>query len=51
MLFKDVLTRAGTYEETRARAIQAIQDANESETALRVTSSYLVFTIASSAAA
>ena len=45
MLFKDVLTRAGTYEEIRARAVQAIQDANESATGLRVTSSYLVFTV------
>jgi hypothetical protein len=50
MLFKDVLTRAGTYEETRARAIQAIQDANESGDGLRVTSSYLVFTVAPRAA-
>jgi len=46
MLFKDVLTRAGRYEETRARAVQAIEDASESETALRLTSSYLIFTVA-----
>jgi hypothetical protein len=46
ILFKDVLTRAGRYEETRARATEAIQAANESATALRVTSSYLVFTVA-----
>jgi ubiquinone/menaquinone biosynthesis C-methylase UbiE len=46
MLFKDVLTRAGTYEDTRARALAVLESANESETALRVTSSYLIFTVA-----
>jgi hypothetical protein len=50
MLFKDVLTRAGRYEETRARAVEAIEAANESDTALRVTSSYFVFTVARPAA-
>ena len=46
MLFKDVLTRAGTYEDTRAKALAAIEAANESDSALRVTSRYLVFTVA-----
>jgi SAM-dependent methyltransferase len=46
VLFKDVLTRAGAYEATRAKAVAAIEAANESETALRVTSRYLVFTVA-----
>jgi ubiquinone/menaquinone biosynthesis C-methylase UbiE len=46
MLFKDVLTRAGTYEDTRTRAFEAIHAANESGTALRVTSSYFIFTVA-----
>jgi SAM-dependent methyltransferase len=45
MLFKDVLTRAGTYDDARTKAIAAIRDGNESDTALRVTSRYLVFTI------
>jgi ubiquinone/menaquinone biosynthesis C-methylase UbiE len=45
MLFKDVLTRAGSYEEVRAQAVAAIERHNQSDTALRVTSSYLVFTV------
>jgi ubiquinone/menaquinone biosynthesis C-methylase UbiE len=45
MLFKDVLTRAGSYEDVRARAVAAIQRHNTSDAALRVTSSYLVFTV------
>jgi ubiquinone/menaquinone biosynthesis C-methylase UbiE len=50
IVFKDVLTRNGTYEEKRAEAIAAIERHNEAQTALRVTSSYLVFTVAPRAA-
>jgi SAM-dependent methyltransferase len=42
MVFKDVLTRAGNYDETRARAVAALGD----DRPLRVSSSYLVFTVA-----
>jgi SAM-dependent methyltransferase len=45
MLFMDVLTRSGTYEDKRAEAIAALERHNDSSTGLRVTSSYLVFTI------
>lgn len=45
ILFKDVLTRAGTYAETRARALAALGD----DQPLRVTSSYFIFTIESAA--
>jgi len=41
MMFKDVLTRAGTYDEVRARAKAALGDAEP----LRVTSSYFIFTV------
>ena len=50
MVFKDVLTRNGTYAEKRAEAIAAIERHNEARTGLRVTSSYLVFTVAPRAA-
>ena len=50
MVFKDVLTRNGIYEEKRAEAIAAIERHNEAQTGLRVTSSYLVFTVAPRAA-
>jgi ubiquinone/menaquinone biosynthesis C-methylase UbiE len=46
IVFKDVLTRAGNYDETRARAVAALGD----DRPLRVTSSYLVFTVARRAA-
>jgi ubiquinone/menaquinone biosynthesis C-methylase UbiE len=42
MLFKDVLTGAGNYDEIRARAVAALGD----DRPLRVSSSYLVFTVA-----
>jgi SAM-dependent methyltransferase len=45
MLFRDVLTRNGSYEEKRAEAIEAIGRHNESGTALRVSSGYFVFTV------
>jgi SAM-dependent methyltransferase len=41
MMFKDVLTRAGTYDEVRARAKAALGDGEP----LRVTSSYFIFTV------
>jgi ubiquinone/menaquinone biosynthesis C-methylase UbiE len=46
MLFKDVLSRAGRYDDARATAIKVLEDANESDTRMRVTSSYFVFTVA-----
>jgi len=46
MLFKDVLTQAGTYDETRARAVAVLGE----DRPLSVTSSYLVFTVARRAA-
>ena len=50
IVFKDVLTRNGTYEEERAEALAAIERHNEAPTGLRVSSSYLVFTVAPRAA-
>ena len=41
MLFRDVLTRAGTYDEVRERAKAALG----TDEPLRVTSSYFIFTI------
>ena len=41
MMFKDVLTRAGTYDDVRIRAKQALGD----DAPLRVTSSYFIFTV------
>ena len=41
MLFRDVLTRAGSYDDVRARALAALGDGRP----LRVTSSYFIFTI------
>jgi SAM-dependent methyltransferase len=41
MMFKDVLTRAGTYDEVRAKAKAALGD----DEPLRVTSSYFIFTV------
>jgi len=41
MMFKDVLTRAGTYDEVRAEAKAALGD----DEPLRITSSYFIFTV------
>jgi SAM-dependent methyltransferase len=41
MMFKDVLTRAGAYDEVRARAKAALGD----DEPLRVTSNYFIFTV------
>jgi ubiquinone/menaquinone biosynthesis C-methylase UbiE len=41
MVFKDALTRAGTYAEVRARALAALGD----EQPMRVTSNYFIFTV------
>jgi SAM-dependent methyltransferase len=45
MFFRDVLTRAGTYDEVRAGSMAVLERANEAGTGLRVRSGYLVFTI------
>jgi SAM-dependent methyltransferase len=46
MLFREVLTRNGNYDDVRAQALAALGD----ERPLRVTSSYLVFTVGPRAA-
>jgi SAM-dependent methyltransferase len=46
MLFREVLTRNGNYDDVRARALAALGD----ERPLRVTSSYFIFTVESRAA-
>ena len=46
MTFREVLTRNGSYDDVRARALAALGD----DRPLRVTSSYLIFTVESRAA-
>jgi SAM-dependent methyltransferase len=45
MVFREVLTEAGTYDEARASSMAVLEAANESDTGLRLTSGYLAFTI------
>jgi SAM-dependent methyltransferase len=48
ILFRDVLTRAGGYDEARGQALAALDRHNEADSGLRLTSGYFVFTIRAS---